>query len=475
MSLTPNEPLRMVFEPPNPSVQLGSSKLRKIKLARFLILSLATASLATTISIFVFNGGFQQLGDLAAILYATTRLAALLATNLLLIDILLVARVSWLESIFGHDRLVRTHKLLGKPILYLALLHVIAAVSQFAIGSGASLIDEFIVMVTFTPDLITAAFALGFMIVVVLTSLNISRKRVAYEVWHMLHLFAYAAVLLAIPHQFSLGSDVSNDGFANYYWMALYVFVLANIVWFRILKPVLRAATSLLRVERVERTSSDSVSIYLTAKNLKRYSAAAGQFFVFRPLTANQWYKPHPFSMSAASNPKHVRFTVASRGDDTEQIQGIKPGTVVLLEGPYGIFTESRRTQKDVVLIASGIGIPPIRALAESIAADPGDVTIIYRVRSENDAALLDETRELAHARGFKLVIQAGNRASANSWMNAGTEGATDLERLLEIAPNLAESDVYVCGPTAWTKAVERTLKKAGTPAKQVHTEQYAW
>jgi predicted ferric reductase len=54
-------------------------------------------------------------------------------------------------------------------------------------------------------------------------------------------------------------------------------------------------------------------------------------------------------------------------------------------------------------------------------------------------------------------------------------EGATDLERLLEIAPKLAESDVYVCGPTAWTKAVERTLKNAGTPTKQVHTEQYSW
>ena len=59
--------------------------------------------------------------------------------------------------------------------------------------------------------------------------------------------------------------------------------------------------------------------------------------------------------------------------------------------------------------------------------------------------------------------------------MNAGPEGATDLERLLEIAPKLAESDVYVCGPAAWTKAVERTLKNAGTPTKQVHTEQYSW
>ena len=355
------------------------------------------------------------------------------------------------------------------------IIHVLASVTQFSLLSGENLINEFIAMVTYTPDILTSALAFAAMITVVVTSLNISRKRMPYEVWHILHLLAYAAVLLAIPHQFSLGSDISSTDFATYYWIALYVFVLANIAWFRILKPLLRAMTSTLRVERIERTSSDSVSVYLSGKNMKKYSAEAGQFFLFRALTPRGWFRPHPFSMSAASNSKHVRFTIGSRGDDTEELQGIQPGTPVLLEGPYGVFTESRRTKKDVVLIASGIGIPPIRALAESIVGHPEDVTIIYRVRDDKDAPLLAETRELARIRGFKLVVLAGKRATPNSWMSAGPEGATDLDRLLEMTPKLKDSDVYVCGPTAWTRAVERTLNRAGTPRSQVHTEEYAW
>jgi ferredoxin-NADP reductase len=107
--------------------------------------------------------------------------------------------------------------------------------------------------------------------------------------------------------------------------------------------------------------------------------------------------------------------------------------------------------------------------------AHPEDVTIIYRVHDENDAALLAETRELARIRGFKLIVLAGKRAQANSWMNATPDNSTDLDRLLEIAPNVKESDVYVCGPTAWTRAVQRTLNRAGTPKQQVHTEEYAW
>lgn len=474
MTQPPNEPTLELAQPKS-SVRLGAKKLQEIKRSQDLVEALGWASLVATVSIFLLNGGLHEITDLSAALYAVTRLSALVATNLLLIDILLIARVSWLDRLYGHDRVTQAHKKLGKPILYLVLVHVLASVTQFSLSSGENLINEFIAMITFTPDLITAALALAAMITVVLTSLNISRKRLPYEVWHVLHLLAYAAVLLAIPHQFSLGSDVNANDIATYYFIALYVFVLANIAWFRVLKPLLRAVTSALRVERIERTSSDSVSVYLTGKNLKRYSAEAGQFFLFRALTARGWFRPHPFSMSAASNPKHVRFTIGSRGDDTDKLQGIQPGTPVLLEGPYGVFTESRRTKKDVVLIASGIGIPPIRALAESMVGHPGDITIIFRVRDENDAPLLAETRELARIRGFKLVVLAGKRATPNSWMSAGPEGATDLDRLLEIAPRVKDSDVYICGPTAWTRAVERTLNRAGTPREQVHTEEYAW
>ena len=475
MNQTPNEPTGLVLSQPNASVRLGEKKLAKIKRGQDVVEALGWATIVATIAIFLVNGGMQNLSDLTSILYAVTRLSALVATNLLLIDILLVARVSWLDRLYGHDRVTQAHKKLGKPILYLVIVHVIASVWQSSLSAGTNLIDEFFAMITNIPDLLSSAFAFAFMILVVVTSLNLARKRLPYEAWHFLHLFAYGAVLLAIPHQFSLGSDIAGKDIATYYFIALYAFVLGNIAWFRIVKPLLRAMTSQLRVSKIERTSSDSVSVYLSGKNMKKYSAHSGQFFLFRPLTLSQWFKPHPFSMSAASNENFVRFTIASRGDDTADIQGIKPGTAVLLEGPYGIFTEARRTKKDVVLIAAGIGIPPVRALAESMFAHPEDVTLIYRVHNENDAALLEETRELARVRGFKLVVLAGKRGRANSWMNASSTEATDLERLFEIAPKLRDSDVYVCGPTAWTRAVERTLARAGASKQQVHTEEYAW
>ena len=109
------------------------------------------------------------------------------------------------------------------------------------------------------------------------------------------------------------------------------------------------------------------------------------------------------------------------------------------------------------------------------MAARPGDVTIIYRTRNNSDAALLGELTELARRRGFQLHVLEGRRANDESWMPASEESLPDHTRLIQLAPWVSESDVFICGPGAWTKTVERSLERAGTPKDQIHAEEFAW
>ena len=41
--------------------------------------------------------------------------------------------------------------------------------------------------------------------------------------------------------------------------------------------------------------------------------------------------------------------------------------------------------------------------------------------------------------------------------------------------PDIADRDVYVCGPQAWTDAVRTTLTAAGLPAARLHVETFGW
>ena len=466
----------LVLVEPNPKLPSGQSKARKFLRAQDVLESLGWLSILWVIFTFLIDGGATGVTDLQSSLGAIQRLTALVATDLLLIQTLLVSRVPWLEKIYGHDRATMTHKRLGKPILYLVIVHFVGVVWSYSIADSKNVFDELVSLIVTTSDLLWATIALVLMVVVVVTSIKITRSRISYEAWYIVHLLAYGSVMLAIPHQINLGSDIAGKPLAEIFWISAYLFVGLNILWFRLLSPIVLSLIHGLKVGAAVAESSDSTSVYITGRKLKSFGAKSGQFFILRIVTGRQWWRAHPFSLSAAPTDNQLRFTIGNRGDDTSLIQNIKPGTRVILEGPYGVFTEDKRVQDSVVLIAAGIGAPPIRALAETIAAGPGEVSIIYRVRNTKDAALAEELNEISVQRGFDLHILDGSRRFENSWLPNGIDASqTDDEKLVQICPKIAKSDVYVCGPSAFTRAVEKSLQLAGTPKSQIHSEEFAW
>lgn len=465
----------MKLAKPNHLVRLGIAKIQRIKRSQDIIELVAFATVVFVIASFFLDGGLNNLTDIPAILGAVSRLTALVATDLLLIQTMLIARVPWLDRLYGHDRTTIAHKKLGKPVLYIVIVHFLASLTQYAMQEGKNIAAEIISMATSSRDLLFSFISLAAMIGVVITSIKIARAKLSYEAWYLVHLLGYAAIILAVPHEFSVGQDIMGKPLQSAFWIALYAFVAGNVIWFRVLTPIITSLRHRFVVTRVTPESSDTSSIYIGGVNMHKLNAQAGQFYMLRILTPTQWWRPHPFSLSAAPNGEYLRFTIGNRGDDTSKMLQLKPGTRVILEGPYGIFTEERRTKEKVTLIAAGIGVPPIRALAESLAAKPGDVTIIYRTRVNEDAALLRELAAIADHRGHTLRVLEGPRAHASSWLPAGHGNIPDYQRVKIVAPQVAESDIFICGPVAWTHSVERSLKQLGIKPNQIHAEEFAW
>ncbi|MFJ8631896.1 hypothetical protein [Streptomyces sp. NPDC093568] len=122
------------------------------------------------------------------------------------------------------------------------------------------------------------------------------------------------------------------------------------------------------------------------------------------------------------------------------------------------------RTRPGALLIAGGVGITPVRALLEEEAA-AGDVVVLYQVRSEQNALLVDEVRALVADRGGELHLLTGRTG----------EGSTPFEPdgLRAPVPDMAERDVYVCGPPARTSVVLSALRGLKVPHRQVHAERF--
>lgn len=460
---------------PNKQVRIGERKVVRVKRAQDVIEIIAWSIVMAVLVMFLIDGGLKDVADIPTALNSLSRLTALLGTALLLIHMVLVARVPWIDKFYGHDGATVTHKKLGKPVLYLIVAHFMTSIGEYTITSGKDVITILVWLITDVENMLLATLALGLMITVVVTSLNFARRAMSYEAWFFVHLISYASVAFAIPHTITSGSDIAGKPVQTTIWVALYLFVFLNVLWFRIWIPVRKSFRKRLVLSQAVRESSDTMSLYLTGKHLDKIEAVAGQFYFLRVMTPKQWWRPHPFSMSAAPNGEYLRFTIGDRGDDTNMMHRINPGTPIAVEGPYGLFTEERRTREQVVLIASGIGIPPIRTLAESMAARAGDITVIYRVRDAQDASLLGEMQELCRRRGFPLHVIEGKRGPNNSWLNDDGSSAPDVARLTVMAPYVSEADVYICGPKIWTESVIKSVRKAGTSSYNIHTEEFAW
>jgi len=410
------------------------------------------------------HGGNAHPKTTGELLTGIGRITGLLSAYLALIQVLLMSRLPFLERLLGFDRITIWHRWNGHATIDLVVAHVIFSVWGYSLMDRIGVIKEFDGMLGngIYPGMITATIGTVAMLAVVATSLVIARRRLPYEWWHAVHLLAYAGIALAWFHQIPTGNELVLNHAAADYWRALFVVTLVVLVVFRIVAPLVRAFRHRLVVAEVVHEAPGVTSLRITGHRLDRLHAEPGQFFLWRFLTRGRWLSAHPFSLSEAPNGRSLRITVKDLGDYSGSLGNVRPGTRVLVEGPFGSFTDAARHGDKVLLIAGGIGITPVRALAERMR---GDVVVLYRVIDERDAVLLDELRAL----GVDVRVIAGDHATP--------EGARLLtpEHLRELVPDLSERDVYVCGPPAMTDAIERHVRHTGVPRTHIHIERFAF
>jgi ferredoxin-NADP reductase len=126
-----------------------------------------------------------------------------------------------------------------------------------------------------------------------------------------------------------------------------------------------------------------------------------------------------------------------------------------------------------VALIGAGVGIAPLRALAEQLHYASGDAAVLYRYNGQ--PLFRREFDVLARERGLAVHLMPGHRRAPDSWLGDGLSPFDDLTVLRSLMPDIAERDVFVCGPEHWTDLVCRTLVAAGLSPDHIHSETFAW
>jgi len=390
------------------------------------------------------------------------RIAGLLCGYACAVLVGLMARVPLLERRIGSDRVARWHAMAGRYTICLLLAHVVLILLGYAAQDGFSLWHETVTVVLDYPDMLRATFGTLILFAVGITSARAARRRLGHEFWYYVHLLTYLAVFLSFFHQLTLGNELSGHSGATAAWYALYLGVAALVLWFRILAPVRLNLRHRLRVKSVHREAPGVFSVVVRGHRLDELDARPGQFFRWRFIGEGLGWTSTPYSLSAPPRRDLMRITVKALGDHSAAVSRLRPGTRVWAEGPYGSLTADRQTSPRSLLIAGGVGITPLRALFETL---PGEVTLLYRARRAEDLALGGELEAIARRRGAKVLYALNGPNGQRPDLTARSLRAS--------FPDLADHDVYLCGPHGFARDLYEALRTAGVPDRRIHHESF--
>lgn len=424
----------------------------------------AGVGLAVTLGLGLSTESAGTLSALGGPATALGRLTGLVGAYLLLIAVVLVARLPALERAVGHDRLVRWHRRLAPWPLLLIAAHGALIALGYGQAAGTGPLHQLGVLLTSYPGVLAATAGFGLLAMAGVTSYRLARARMRHETWWAVHLYVYLGLALSFSHQLSTGAAFVAQPAAEAWWISIWLATAGVVLVYRIGLPVWRSLYHRLRVVAVHSEGPGVVSLVLEGHRLDRLAVAGGQFLQWRFLRPGLWWQAHPYSLSALPTSSHLRVTVKDMGDHSSELARLRPGTRVAIEGPYGAFTHHARARDAVLLVGAGVGVTPLRALLEDLPAHV-DVEVVLRASTREELVLEHEVAELVERRGGRLHRLVGPRSAIQ----------LDRAALRQLVPDVAERDVYICGPDGFSAAVERAARASGTPRAQVHREAFAF
>jgi Predicted ferric reductase len=167
----------------------------------------AWCTILVVVALWVWGGGVRDLAQPGTGLTSIGRLTGLVGSDLLLIQVLLMARIPFVERAYGQDELARRHRWVGFSSFTLLLVHIVAITLGYAATTPQSLWATTVDFVVNYPGMLLAVAGTVALVGVTLTSVTAARARLHYEPWHLLHLYAYLGLGLALPHQLWTGKE----------------------------------------------------------------------------------------------------------------------------------------------------------------------------------------------------------------------------------------------------------------------------
>lgn len=375
--------------------------------------------------------------------------------------------------LFTDDYVVinKLHQNLGIYGFFLIIAHPIVISISYLTQRGENLLG-FSLETTTDLYITLGKLALGLIILNWGVSYLI-RSKLSWRWWKRLHLLNYLILPLVYFHSYRIGI-LLGEPLLEFYLK--FLAILSALAFIYRLGKQLGFLKYKYVVKEVKQITHDVVQIVASPQKNAFINPRPGQFLEFQ---INKFGETHPFTISFYNEENHdISISPKSSGKFSAALTNLKPGDVVYLDGPYGVFTKQayKDENQNIVLIAGGIGITPFLRFFEHFknnAFKYDEVVLVYGNKTPDDIAYKEMIDELLKFGNFKVVNILSVDTKGDQSFEKGYITFEIIKKYLD-RPH-SNYKFFVCGPPIMMDKVIPDLKTNGIESKKIYSEKFSW
>jgi predicted ferric reductase len=397
----------------------------------------------------------DRFGSLTVLVKSLGQISGLVGMSLLSLVIVLSSRLPIVEKYLASlDKAYKNHHLFGGISLILLLAHPIFLALSY-LSSSLYLAAIFLIPNLSRIDIFIGEISLFIMMgLLVITFFRFLK----YPLWKLTHKFLNLAFFFAVIHTLIVTSDISNNLILKTYYLILIIIVGMALIYKNLL--IKKYPYKLVKLNKLNSEITELLLEPIKSKLL--YSS--GQFVFLEIKDSLFSNEAHPFSIASSPNENLLRLIIKNLGDYTSQINLLKEGVTINLEGPYGHFSNKFYNDNEFVWIAGGIGITPFIGMAADLKE--GQKADLYYSFSKKEEEIFGN-----------YFIQISKQNPAFRYCSHLTEekGRLTVEHILNKSGSLNNKTILLCGPKPMMESLKKQLEDKGVPSGKIINEDFGF
>ncbi len=211
-------------------------------------------------------------------------------------------------------------------------------------------------------------------------------------------------------------------------------------------------------------------SLFLKPVDDLKYNFIAGQYVNIKP-NADSYGKS--YTISSAPNEKLICITIKRKGETSSALIDMNVGEKIFLEGPFGYFYPESY-EKEIVMIAGGIGITPFYSVIKEIINKniKTKITLFYSNQNIKDVTFFDDLNSLAKNNlNIKVVHCLTQDKIKHDLIKEYSR--IDKNILKKNLVNFENKNYFICGSIEFVNSMWKLVKDEGVHELNIFTESF--